>query len=728
MSTVSTTTFDVGITTLTNVDAISNIALDVRDMAESIKQGEWVDARRIYEFGKNARQYDQYGNEMDEFLSLQRMAHEGKEGVFNDDPSYMFQILGMANIGMGINETIATHGNYADAYITEQLNDYDSGTLGAQASTVLIGSMYATHQLWDGLHDCVAVMNGYNAEADKTGKINPKQSFDNFIALYVGAGQSLAPSWDGDMLYELAQAGGDLFGTTDSEGEAFVNMGIREDYQSLQRLMSEEKYCTGEGTLEHMWFLVNSIIATMSIPMVQMLIHSMKQEDQVDKVRMYALAVVPQLSQCSPSIHRKLKDYLLDKKYDRSDFPRILDLLQQSYDCLGFICDDVGAYKEGEVAECAGYGKDHPLASFIPKEDVHSMSKVDLDIIAVDQLLKFPSTTNNKMAQFYYQYGRAVGINGIDDNDYGFQLKSLQDMTKISAEGKWSPYYSEYREYFGRDKFADTAIMAAFDDSYSDQRSAFIVSLMRYNVVPEYMMGLIGSALQICQEPEDKIPPTLYWDSFASLYIGSLEGTNPSGSDDDGLMLWGLAKNRARQFNTQNDNYGAKLNDEMVDLLFAGQSEAERRDCISFGKSASRVLHLMLVPLIQGTIWYAIRNENSATPEDLATGEAMAYSVLPIVSKYDENAASVIERNMIRTPGVSPVSEGPQYVANAFFQILDDIGWRCDYVGQAEGIDACEQFESNAVGLKNTGSMFSQPGTVTIFVGLISAMLAILIS
>ena len=42
---------------------------------------------------------------------------------------------------------------------------------------------------------------------DKGGKINPKKAYDKFIALYVGAGQTLAPEWEGDMLFELAQAG-----------------------------------------------------------------------------------------------------------------------------------------------------------------------------------------------------------------------------------------------------------------------------------------------------------------------------------------------------------------------------------------------------------------------------------------------------------------------------------------------------------------------------------------
>ena len=40
---------------------------------------------------------------------------------------------------------------------------------------------------------------------------------------------------------------------------------------------------------------------------------------------------------------------------------------------------------------------------------------------------------------------------------------------------------------------------------------------------------------------------------------------------------------------------------------------------------------------------------------------------------------------MIRVKNIAPVLEGPQVVANAFYKILDDISWGCEYVGQAEG-------------------------------------------
>jgi len=349
-----------------------------------------------------------------------------------------------------------------------------------------------------------------------------------------------------------------------------------------------------------------------------------------------------------------------------------------------------------------------------------SLAKVDLDILAIGQLLKFPSATKNKMAQVYFQHG---GLGG-DDLELSLSLGGMAQ-SGSKAEGQWSPYYADYVDYFQRDKFDYDAIMAAFDDTDGDpeQRRAYIVQLIRYSVVPEYMMSLIGFTLQLCGDEDVSLSPVLYWDAFAVLYIGSLEGTT-AGANSDGVMLWQLANNRARQFNTQGDNFVAKVNMEMTDLLYAGQGQLERKDCINFEKTASRALHLMLVPLIQSTIWYAIQNEKlgaDSTEPSLAKGEALAFSVLPIVAKYDKNAAAIIERNMVRVDGIKPVSEGPQAVANAFYTILSDLGWGCDYIGQAQGIDACEQF--NGIVVKSEG--YSLSGAATIVIGFIAIILVL---
>lgn len=304
-----------GITTLTNVTAISRIGLDIRDMNEFFKQStpDFINAKRIYDKGKYSPRYDKNGNEMEDPLTLKSMSVAAVDGSFNEDPTFMFQMLGMMNVGQVVEDVIERHSGYANEFVFEKLNDYTSGNLAAQAAVILTVEGYAIHQLWDGVLDCVEISNGFNPDADYTGSINPRQSFDNFIALYVGAEQKGAPDFDGNMLYSLAHQAAKMFGTLNEVGEAKVNEDIRNHYQSIQQLMSEDKYCTREDALQQLWSLVNRIVAKMYVPLMQYLIYVMKEEDQVEKVDMYAKAVIPQLSQCRPSIQRKLKSYLLGK-------------------------------------------------------------------------------------------------------------------------------------------------------------------------------------------------------------------------------------------------------------------------------------------------------------------------------------------------------------------------------------------------------------------------------
>jgi hypothetical protein len=369
-----------------------------------------------------------------------------------------------------------------------------------------------------------------------------------------------------------------------------------------------------------------------------------------------------------------------------------------------------------------------PVGTFFHATNLsYQLSKVDLDILAIDELLKFPSTTNHRMAQLYYKYGKAAVL---DESGAPYSTISLRDMIESIDHRKWSPYYNDYVSYFrepagifaNASMRADETIMAAFNGNgvasnmSPDQRGAYIVSLVRFSVVPEFMMGLLGLALQVCRDADNDSPPTLHWDAFAALYIGSMEGIKREDGENDGLTLWSLAANRARNFNTQTDEFTAIINEEMMDLLFAGQSELERRDCANFDKTFSRVLHLLLLPLIQTTIWYAIRNQDAATTDEgVAVGQAVALSVLPIVQKYHPDDASVIERNMIMSDGTRPVFEGPQAVANTFYEIFDEMGWDCEYVGQAEGIDPCQREVSRS----NAGSAVV-PHALILFVGVTS--------
>jgi len=77
-----------------------------------------------------------------------------------------------------------------------------------------------------------------------------------------------------------------------------VNKDIRGLYEWVQRIMSEADYCKRDESIAELWTINNRIISKMQISMMQMLIHSMFDENQFYLVPVYARAIIPQLSQC----------------------------------------------------------------------------------------------------------------------------------------------------------------------------------------------------------------------------------------------------------------------------------------------------------------------------------------------------------------------------------------------------------------------------------------------
>ena len=94
----------------------------------------------------------------------------------------------------------------------------------------------------------------------------------------------------------------------------------------------------------------------------------------------------------------------------------------------------------------------------------------------------------------------------------------------------------------------------------------------------------------------------------------------------------------------------------------------------------------------------------------MADGEVFATAVLPIVFKFDKEAAVIIEDNMVIQAGVKPVVDGPQVVANAFYQALDDFGYSCSLVGATNQADAC-QLAGGFSKVKGATSTSTSPST-----------------
>mmetsp|Transcript_456 Transcript_456/g.729 ORF Transcript_456/g.729 Transcript_456/m.729 type:complete len:750 (-) Transcript_456:47-2296(-) len=677
-----------GIVTRVDVEQYADIALDIAELRSRLKAGDAESAMTLYREGKNSESAPNVK------FTLQQMSTDlTKLTVANAKnpatPMYLYHVYGLADravSGPSVEDQKLYADNLAKSFISS------SSETGADAVVALHSWMYATHVLYHGLHTCQLL-----SKADEPGLFQLNGGgMDEFIALWIGHDQDIA-SEKGHGLYALAQKAGGLF--EKNIPEAQVNTNIKLLYNEGAAAVSLG--CTGskgeEETVPAMWAITQRIVTQMYIPLVQMLIDALYREDPNDS-RLYALAIVPQIAQCRPSTYERLKGALLDGTVSVNRISEILADLQSAYDCLGFTCDDIGAYNTDEVAQCSGVAVNQPLAQYVPSTRVHAHSKIDLDIL---QLKILTSLQSYSFAKQLYMYGRNSAYHRETEND-PYRVRSLQTMATSNARKAADPFYTEFVEYHNEPNYADKAVIAALErtdkwgTASAEQVTEVVTKTSAYQILYMDALSEIAEAVASCKKGNmlSGDGGAHQWDEVAAFLIGSLEGRSEGGSTDlqDGQLMWNLANKRAFQFQTVNKMGYSLINSELEDLLYAGRAESNAFDCANLEKSADRIRHLMLLPVIQSTIRYAIINQQltaASTNADLAEGETFALSVLPIVKRYDENAAALIEENMIVRSGVTLVRSGPQEVANAFYAALDEFGYSCALVGSAPQADAC---------------------------------------
>merc|ERR1719469_933908 len=187
------------------------------------------------------------------------------------------------------------------------------------------------------------------------------------------------------LLYALTEEIGRSFGN--SEG-AIANAKIIMLMNFIKEEHLENNRCFGDdNTFGYLRVLVDKIVAQMTVPLVQKLIHNMQAEDTYG-VELYGVALIGRLAGCSDSVYFGLLDEFVPLAYSNSsNFDDILKRLQSTYECLGITCADVGAYNMDVVEQCTDKDPDRPLAGYQPATDVYEHSKMDLDVYQIGVLL-----------------------------------------------------------------------------------------------------------------------------------------------------------------------------------------------------------------------------------------------------------------------------------------------------------------------------------------------------
>ena len=358
-----------GVITRTDVEYLADLTLDVRDIEQRIAGGDNNAALNVYSGGRNSGRNGV-------LLNLSGLGTNLANGPIEKASSpVLFHLFGLAGRSMVIND-LSGNGAYTDSYVRSAI--MNGRSIASKAALILNVWIYAADLLYKGINTCQKKTEADNPSMFDVGSAG----LDEFIALWIGSGQTHGSN-EGYGLYALTEQADRLFASgppsvDKSLAESTVNQQLKLLYQEGASLLSMPDVCTKQNpdTPRKLWSVVNRISTQMHIPLMQMLIVSILEQDALS-TKMYANAIIPQASQCRPSVYDRLKEELLDGEpnFKRAEF--IIADLQEIYSCFGISCNDIGEVVQDydkSMPECQAAQKDAPIALYKPSTDIQPVS------------------------------------------------------------------------------------------------------------------------------------------------------------------------------------------------------------------------------------------------------------------------------------------------------------------------------------------------------------------
>ena len=754
------------IKTVNNVDGIANIVRDIRDMTHICTQFNPASSNSYIKqvldiYTKSSPQNNVKDPTTGQTISLQSLSTQIGKKDLNDadyriDFTQTFQFLGLLGSSSSSNDdgnselfsnideqSLYNSYSFADQYVITTLQNAKTATQcqdAVDAAGILNIWIQAAHQLWESFIQCSLLSTtGYNAQASG---FKPQLKADSFLAYWVGSLQMNLDTKDGYSLYSWTQHMGELFQVANPH--AYANNDILIAFQNIQSIFNNNNNsCSPQdpNAATSIWFLVHDITRKMMVPIIQNLIHALRQGTS-QEVALFSQIFVPQIAQCRPSTYLYLKEKLLGGGYDFAtttataaaqpasssyqyvpeEFAELIVQIQSTYECLGLSCSEIGVYKEDTNVKCYDDNMHTPFAGYQPSTWVHEQGKIDLDIHQMDILMKYPSFNTWRLAKLLYMNGKNAKVpidsyNGDDDyyqssnTNLADTYTSLYKIATLVDRTTVTPYYSLFEDYFDDPNYANSVITKTFDGNGiwgakpTWQRRSMIIGTIRSSVMYMHILTKMEDAYSRCtltdnnnDDDDGDVKKTYDWDQVAAYMIGSMEDSAVGGSSyfHDGKSFWSLGNQRCVEFSRENTKGYAIVNSFLSVLLYAGKGQIESNACDSLRLTIQKIQRMLLVPIIQTIIKYAIVNQYlvfSSPDESVPLGEAYTNSILPILKAWDPSKAVVVRKNMVVSNFNAMVEDGAQYVADSFLGIMDDMGIECEYIGKSFEVNMCLNYK-----------------------------------
>jgi len=295
--------------------------------------------------------------------------------------------------------------------------------------------------------------------------------------------------------------------------------------------------------------------------------------------------------------------------------------------------------------------------------------------------------------------GTSIGAPTEVKNSYrtlaGFSTAAKAKMAQYKIYDNYYKYYGEVGDYANQRVLAaldKTGMCSACDDDAAVQIAKKGTAYMN---VWMYVVREFEDAIEDCNEGciDCNDDPVHAWDEGVAFYSGSLEGTDNANSVS-GKLIHALADKRCENFKTcsasgdsTDNSKGSKVNHDFIKQCKEGQAKLLAGKCKEAIPIKDRIIEIMSVPLIQGSLRYAYKvspppGQSKKDSKTVAEGAAFSAAILPRVHACDPAAAKTISDNM-KEPmhGASSMSDGFAKVKAAFESTYKCMGVTCEDIG-----------------------------------------------
>jgi len=536
------------------------------------------------------------------------------------------------------------------------------------------------------------------------------------VAYWIGDGQQTG-SQNGHLLYAWAETQGNLF-RSNQFGQTRTNSNIIRLFNEAKLELSFPNACVDNpNTYPRLRIIVDKIIAVMTVPIIQGLIHYLRNTDTT-RARLYAKAFIPHAAGCNLGTYQWLKTRLIDFSWSAIEVDAIVEGIESTYSCLGLTCEDIGEYRYYDRKTCENEKDIMPLADYTPESDVRPYSRLDLDVLSM--YISMSRGAYGAAADTYKHGKHAV----LDDGNE----QQVLSLYQLATSTGWSsvPQFDSFARYYGSDRYANDIVQRGLAPSLDphaslEQRSELVVKGSQLLVVQMAVLAAMHEALDDCKSanPERQAAAGAAWDKAAAYLAGS------NGRTKHGLMHFALADNRCAQFGTCDTDGKSQAGKKLTTLLYAGRAEINGKACSALSKTIEEIVPVLFVPLIQGTLRYAVELNKgtnvfgATTNGDVAEGYIYSRSILPLVEDANRESAVIIDRNFDWPDATSTIRTNTDEIFDAFSKAYKGLKVDCKMVGETSGFSACEgarYSEREEGGGDNTGMI------VGIIVGVIAAV------